>query len=106
MAENPKRQQPSDNTDPPAPLSRDGFAGEAHYRTYCGLPPRGRQVIDLFGEGLSIKQIAARLGSCTPTVRVQLANLRRKFGTESNQQLAILVTRTLTEKNRASKRND
>jgi len=44
------------------------------------LPPRRRQVLQLLAEGLTSRQIAARLGLSKSTVNMHSAALRRQLG--------------------------
>ena len=54
-----------------------------------GLPhltPRERQVLQLLAEGLTIKQIAGRLGLTPRTIRYYVHALNDKFGATSTEQ--------------------
>jgi two-component system response regulator DevR len=52
----------------------------------AGLTPRERQVLDLLGEGLTIGQIASRLGISPRTVETHVAKLYRKLGVRTRVQ--------------------
>jgi DNA-binding NarL/FixJ family response regulator len=51
-----------------------------------GLTPRERQVLDLLGQGLTIGQIASRLGISPRTVETHVAKLYRKLGVRTRVQ--------------------
>jgi DNA-binding CsgD family transcriptional regulator len=51
------------------------------------LSPRERQVAESYGEGLSHKEIARRLGSSPSTVRTQLQTIYRRLGVHSRTEL-------------------
>ena len=48
-----------------------------------GLPQRQRQVLSLLCEGLTIKQIAGRLGLHPRTVGLHIRGLKERFGAEN-----------------------
>jgi len=52
----------------------------------AGLTPRERQVLELLGEGLTIRQIASRLGISPRTVETHVAKLYRKLGVRTRVQ--------------------
>jgi len=56
------------------------------------LTRRERAVLDLIGEGLTNRQIAARLGLAEKTVKNYVNHLLPKLGVERRTQAAILVT--------------
>lgn len=55
------------------------------------LTPRQSQVLDLLIEGLTAKQIAARLGISYRTVQDKAEAVRRKYGAKNRFQLVKLV---------------
>ncbi|MEO8496342.1 MAG: LuxR C-terminal-related transcriptional regulator, partial [Planctomycetota bacterium] len=58
-----------------------------------GIPARERQVLELLLDGVEPKQIARRLCIKWTTVRTYVANLRRRFGATSVQQLVVFAIR-------------
>jgi DNA-binding CsgD family transcriptional regulator len=54
------------------------------------LPPRLRQVVDLFCQGNSEKQVAAKLGLSRHTVHNYVKELHRRFGVASRGELLAL----------------
>jgi predicted ATPase/DNA-binding CsgD family transcriptional regulator len=56
------------------------------------LTPRERQVAELVGQGLSNRQIAARLVTSRRTAESHVANILRKLGLASRTQLAAWLT--------------
>jgi len=60
------------------------------------LTARERAVLRLIGEGLTNRQIAARLGLAEKTVKNYVTHLLLKLGVERRTQAAILVTRLVT----------
>jgi len=73
-------------TDPPA-VARPGPASPA------ALTPRERQVAELVTQGLSNKQVAARLVVSQRTAEGHVENILRKLGLTSRTQLAAWVSR-------------
>lgn len=59
-----------------------------------GLTPAETRVARLFSEGLTHRQIAARLGSSQSTVRHQIASAYRKLDIHSKAELARFVLRS------------
>jgi len=57
------------------------------------LTPRERGVLQLIGEGLTNRQIGARMGLAEKTVKNYINQLLPKLGVERRTQAAILVTR-------------
>lgn len=57
------------------------------------LTPREREVLNLLGEGLSDKEISARLGVGKDTVHTHMVNLLGKLGAESRLQALIVAVR-------------
>ncbi|MFA9462175.1 helix-turn-helix transcriptional regulator [Thiohalorhabdus methylotrophus] len=55
------------------------------------LPPRAREVAELFGAGLSHKEVARRLGLSPATVRKQLTNIYERLGISSKAALGRLI---------------
>jgi DNA-binding NarL/FixJ family response regulator len=53
----------------------------------AALSRRERQVAEVYGEGLSHKEIARRLGSSPSTVRTQLQSIYRRLGVHSRTEL-------------------
>lgn len=56
------------------------------------LSPRETEVVALVAEGLTDRQIAARLGVAHRTVQTQVASARTELGAESRAHLVALVT--------------
>jgi DNA-binding NarL/FixJ family response regulator len=52
----------------------------------AGLTPRERQVLELLGVGLTIGQIASRLGISPRTIETHVAKLYRKLGVRTRVQ--------------------
>jgi DNA-binding NarL/FixJ family response regulator len=52
----------------------------------AGLTPRERQVLEFLGEGMTIRQIASRLGISPRTVETHVAKLYRKLGVRTRVQ--------------------
>lgn len=52
----------------------------------AGLTPRERQVLELLGEGLTIRQVASRLRLSPRTVETHVAKLYRKLGVRTRVQ--------------------
>lgn len=71
----------------PSPEKR----GPAFMALLEGLSPRERQVFDLFAERKTDRQMARALGTRLQTVRNQMANIGKKLGTTSRQQLMVLI---------------
>ena len=57
------------------------------------LSAREREVLALLGEGLSNKEIAARLGIALGTVKVHLRSVSRKLGARDRTHLAVIALR-------------
>jgi DNA-binding NarL/FixJ family response regulator len=76
---------------------RHGWA-KAH-QVLGSVPPRERQILELFIAGFSAKQIANKVGTSPKTVWNQLANLRLRFDVGSNHALCLLVFRLSSEEN-------
>jgi RNA polymerase sigma factor (sigma-70 family) len=57
------------------------------------LTPREREVLDLIVDGLTDKEIAARLHITTATAQTHVANLLSKLGVRSRLQAALLAAR-------------
>ena len=55
-----------------------------------GLPIRQRQVLSLLAEGLTTKQVAARLGLHPRTVGLHIRRLKERFGAENIPHLIRL----------------
>ena len=70
-----------------AALFRSLFRRREPDSALAALTPRERQVLELVGRNLSNREIAERLFIRPETVKVHLANLRRKLGLASRQDL-------------------
>ena len=66
------------------------------------LTAREGAVLRLIGEGLTNRQIAARLGLAEKTVKNYVTHLLLKLGVERRTQAAILVTRRRSQPGRAA----
>jgi len=55
------------------------------------LPPRQRQIFDSIGQGLSSKEIAARLGISVKTVNTHRARMMEALGCHRANQLVLLA---------------
>lgn len=61
------------------------------------MTPRERQAIDLIAEGLSNKEIAARLGIATHTVKSHVRNVMEKLALNTRLQIAAYAHREVAE---------
>jgi DNA-binding NarL/FixJ family response regulator len=61
----------------------------------AGVTPREAEVLTLLAEGLSTRDIAARLYLSPKTVERHIANLATKLGVESRSELVSLAARHL-----------
>jgi DNA-binding CsgD family transcriptional regulator len=61
-----------------------------------GLTPGQSRVAALLADGLSVPEMAQRLGVAETTVRTQVAQARERLGLESQQVLAVALARALT----------
>ncbi|UQA97001.1 response regulator [Streptomyces halobius] len=59
-----------------------------------GLSPREREILGLIGEGLTNRQIGARLYLSEKTVKNHISRLLAKLGVERRIQAAVLATQT------------
>lgn len=69
-------------------------ASEANPWTAFGVTPREADVVRLVAEGLSNKDIAARLNVSARTVEKHLESLLRKTSTRSRTELAVIAAQT------------
>ncbi|MFI6764795.1 response regulator [Streptomyces sp. NPDC050355] len=58
-----------------------------------GLSPREREILDLIGEGLTNRQIGARLYLSEKTIKNHISRMLSKLGVERRIQAAMLATR-------------
>lgn len=84
--------------------SNNGIADDRHdaseYRQIIdSLGSRMRQVLELLATGMTAKQIASKLSTSPKTVWNQLADLRLRFGVNSNHALGLLVLQQVSEEN-------
>jgi DNA-binding NarL/FixJ family response regulator len=83
----------------PAPSLLARIASDAAARTGQHVPhevrltPREREVIDLISEGLSNKEIAARLGVASHTVKSHVRNVMEKLALHTRLQIAAYSRR-------------
>jgi DNA-binding NarL/FixJ family response regulator len=56
------------------------------------LSPQERRLLDLLGEGLTNRQVAARMGLAEKTVKNYVSNLLRKLNMHSRTEAAVFVT--------------
>lgn len=75
--------------------ARHGIMGAAPisflHEPFSRLTPAERQLIELVGEGLSNKEVAARLHKSVRTVKTQLTSVFKKFGVRSRSRLLALM---------------
>lgn len=62
-----------------------------HHASHAALSPRQREIAELLVQGLSDKEIAARLMVSVNTVRCHMRNLRATLGLHSRVQIAVYV---------------
>jgi non-specific serine/threonine protein kinase len=65
--------------------------------SWAPLTPRERQVADLIGQGLTSRQIAAKLVVSQRTAESHTENILRKLGMTSRTQIATWVVRRKTQ---------
>lgn len=53
------------------------------------LTPRERMIVKLLADGLTLKEIAARIGTAHGTVRQQIQRARDRSGCRSNAELVV-----------------
>jgi DNA-binding NarL/FixJ family response regulator len=76
-------------------LRGDGAAGPAEQpeqQALAGLSPREREILGLIGEGLTNRQIGARLYLSEKTVKNNVSRLLAKLGVERRVQAAVIAT--------------
>ncbi|MCK7624335.1 response regulator transcription factor [Streptomyces sp. RS10V-4] len=59
----------------------------------AGLSPREREILELIGEGLTNRQIGARLYLSEKTIKNHISRMLAKLGVERRIQAAVLATR-------------
>ncbi|MBO1332293.1 response regulator transcription factor [Streptomyces sp. VRA16 Mangrove soil] len=67
-------------------------AEEVEPDALAGLTERERQILDLIGEGLTNRQIGARLYLAEKTVKNHISRLLNKLGVERRIQAAVIAT--------------
>jgi DNA-binding CsgD family transcriptional regulator len=72
---------------------------EGHARR--GLSERERQLVMLLGEGHANKEIAARMGLQTGTVKVYCSRLFKRLGISNRVELAMMLLRQELERTKA-----
>lgn len=86
---------PGDNPHPEAATDSVGFESEASGGNGDSfLSPRQREILDLLGEGVHAREIAARLGLSEPTVRNHIQVLLRKLGCHSQLEAVAVARRS------------
>jgi DNA-binding NarL/FixJ family response regulator len=63
---------------------------------FAALTPRERSVLELIGEGLSNRRIAARLNLTEGTVKGYVSTVLEKIGVDDRTQAALYFTRAST----------
>jgi two-component system, NarL family, response regulator DevR len=69
----------------------------------AGLSPREREILDLIGEGLTNRQIGARLYLSEKTVKNNVSRLLAKLGVERRVQAAVIATQGVHPGGRADR---
>jgi DNA-binding NarL/FixJ family response regulator len=64
------------------------------------LSPQERRLLDLLAEGLTNRQVAARMGLAEKTVKNYVSNLLRKLKMSSRTEAAVFVTNMRAERTR------
>jgi DNA-binding NarL/FixJ family response regulator len=70
----------------------DGPAEQPEQQALAGLSPREREILGLIGEGLTNRQIGARLYLSEKTVKNNVSRLLAKLGVERRVQAAVIAT--------------
>jgi PAS domain S-box-containing protein len=73
-----------------APEPRDAPAAHAD-PAQLALTPRQRDVLACLAQGLTNRQIAARLGTAEGTVKLQVAALRKRLGARNRTEAAVFA---------------
>ncbi|SDN21749.1 response regulator [Actinacidiphila guanduensis] len=73
-------------------LRQDGPAEQPEQQALAGLSPREREILGLIGEGLTNRQIGARLYLSEKTVKNNVSRLLAKLGVERRVQAAVIAT--------------
>lgn len=71
---------------------RTGRADDADATVLEQLSPQERRLLDLLAEGLTNRQVAARMGLAEKTVKNYVSNLLRKLKMSSRTEAAVFVT--------------
>lgn len=75
-----------------------GAAG--HKDPLSGLTERERTLLDLLGEGLTNRQIAARMFLAEKTVKNYVSRLLAKLGMERRTQAAVFASKLISTRRR------
>ena len=68
-------------------VSDAGYVRNSRLRPYDRLSAREREVLKLLAEGLSVKEVATRLGLSVKTVDVHKYNLMKKIDVHDRAEL-------------------
>ena len=71
---------------------RTGRVEEGDASALAQLSPQERRLLDLLAEGLTNRQVAARMGLAEKTVKNYVSNLLRKLNMSSRTEAAVYVT--------------
>ncbi|WP_019548240.1 response regulator [Streptomyces sulphureus] len=72
--------------------------GAAEEETLPGLTEREREILQLIGDGLTNREIGARLYLAEKTVKNHISRLLAKLGVERRVQAAVIATQALSAK--------
>jgi DNA-binding NarL/FixJ family response regulator len=69
------------------------LVGHKHLPGHCRLSPRQNEVLKLFAEGNSVKEVSIFLGLSAKTVEVHKSNLMEKLSIHNKAQLVMYAVR-------------
>lgn len=85
---------------------RTGRVQEGDATVLDHLSPQERRLLDLLAEGLTNRQVAARMGLAEKTVKNYVSNLLRKLKMSSRTEAAVFVTNLRAEHQRRHRRGE